>query len=174
MKYYQYLDLDYNTACDKLKLYALKNKSKINNFWNVLDTPKILEIIPEVQYMFDPLNINVKHISLIKSANTNTSIGIHRDYTTCKVRINLPIMNCEGSITNFYKSTSDSKKDFLTNGIPYYQINLLDCELADSMCLNKPAALRIQEPHQVIANKQFLPRVSCTIEFYEDIEYLLN
>ena len=174
MKYYKYLDLNYKTTCEKLKLYALEKESEINNFWNVLDTPSILKIIPEIQYMFDPLNINIKNISLIKTVNTSINNDIHRDYTICKVRINLPIMNCEESTTNFYKSTANPKKGFLTNGVPYYQIDLIDCELADSMCLNKPAVLRVQEPHQVIANKQFLPRISCTIEFYENIEYLLN
>ena len=175
MKYYQYLDLDYKIACEKLKLYYLEEADKIKSFWTTLDTVKILQMIPEIQYMFNPLKINVKNISLIKAVGTSSiSNGIHIDHTTCNVRVNLPIMNCEKSFTNFYSSSAEPTKVFLANGVPYYQLNLSDCKLIDSMCLHMPAALRVREPHQVVANKQFLPRISCTIEFYENIDYLLD
>jgi hypothetical protein len=174
MKYYQYLDLDYKVACEKLKLYFLEEADNIESFWTSLNTVKILQMIPEIQCMFNPLKINVKQISLIKSVNTSINNGIHRDHGTCNVRINLPIMNCKESFTNFYRSSVEPKKLFLANGVSYYQINLSDCELVDSVCLNMPAALRVKELHQVVANKQFLPRVSCTIQFYENIDYLLD
>jgi hypothetical protein len=175
MKYYQYLDLDYKIACEKLKLYFLEKANTTEHFWTALDTPTILKMIPEIQYMFNPLKINVKQISLIKSVGTSINNGIHRDHTTCNVRVNLPIMNCEESFTNFYSSSAEPTKVFSrTNGVPYYQLNLSDCKLIDSMCLHMPAALRVREPHQVVANKQCLPRVSCTIEFYENIDYLLD
>jgi hypothetical protein len=174
MKYYRYLDLDHKVACEKLKNYAMENASKIKNFWTFLNTPKLLKLFPEVQSMFDPLNITIKQISLITSNNTSIRDGIHRDHTNCNVRINIPIMNCEGSVTNFYSSNAEPQKLLLSNGIPYYQIDYNKCVLVDSFCLEKPAALRIREPHQVIASSQQSPRVSCTIEFVENIDYLLD
>jgi hypothetical protein len=174
MKYYQYLDLDYKVAAEKLKLYYLEEADNIKSFWNPLNTIKILQMIPEIQYMFNPLKIKIKHIHLIKTDNTSICDGIHRDDTTCNVRINLPIMNCDEAVTNFYTSGTEPIKKFLINGGPYYYLKLSDCKLVDSMCLHMPAALRVKEFHQVVANKQFLPRVSCTIEFYENIDYLLD
>ena len=173
MKYYRYLDLDYTVACEKLKKYAIENASKIKSFWTYLDAPKIIKLFPEVQSMFDPLNINIKKISLITTSNTSIKNGIHRDDTDCNVRINLPIMNCEKSITNFYESNAEPTKLFLPNGVPYLQIDHNLCKLVDSICLDRPAALRIKEPHQVVTFENS-KRISCTVEFFENIDYLLD
>lgn len=174
MKYYKYLDLDYKRAVDSLRSYVTLNRSMIKSFWTYLDTNEVLKLYPEVQEMFNPLNIHIKTISVIASSSTSLTEGIHRDYVENPVRINLPLLNCEGSVTNFYRTTVEPEKKYLPNGIPYNKIEYKNCVLVDSFCLDRPAALRVKEPHQVVANKLKLPRISCTIDFIEDIEYLLE
>jgi hypothetical protein len=173
MKYYKYLDLDFLDVSEKLKTYTINNKDKIQGFWTYLDTPKMLYLFPEIQKMFDPLNIKIKRLSLITATVSSTENGIHRDHTDCNVRINIPILNCAGSITNFYKSDAEPVKLLLPNGVPYYQIEYNKCTLVDSFCLDRPAAIRVTEPHQVIVGTT-VPRISCTIEFEENIDYLLE
>ena len=174
MKYYRYLDLDHTDVCEKLKKYVIENIGITENFWMFLDTTKILNTFPEIQVMFNPLNITIKQISLVTTRNTSIKDDIHIDHADCNVRINIPIMNCERSVTNFYSSNTASQKLSLNTDVSYYQFNYNDCRLMETFCLDRPAALKIREPHQVIANKQCLPRISCTIEFFENIEYLLD
>ena len=174
MKYYKYLDIEYKEFSKKLGLYVRENKNKFNSFWTHLNTPLILEQIPETQKMFDPLHITVRHISIIITYNTNVIEGIHKDYTDVDLRINVPIINCQGSTTNFYQTNTEPEVRMLDNGIPYYIYDYKDCKLVDSFCLDRPAILRVRELHQVIANKNKLPRISCTIEFKEDISHLME
>jgi hypothetical protein len=172
MKYYKYLDLDFLSVAEKLKTYVLDNKDQIQGFWTRLDTPKILLLFPEVQKMFDPMNIRIKRISVVTVDLSNT--GIHRDDTNCNVRINIPILNCATSFTNFYKTDADPIQKFTPNGTPYLQIENSKCILVDSFCLDRPAAIRVTEPHQVIVNSDYVPRIALTIEFIENIDYLLD
>lgn len=172
MRFYKYLDLDFLPVAEKLKSYILDNKDQIQGFWTRLDTPRILLLFPEVQKMFDPMNIKIKRISVVTVDPSNT--GIHRDDTDCNVRINIPILNCNSSVTNFYKTDADPIQKFTPNGTPYLQIENSKCILVDSFCLDRPAALRVTEPHQVIVNPDYSPRIACTIEFVENIDYLLD
>jgi hypothetical protein len=172
MKYYRYLDLDFLHVAEKLETYAINNKDKIKGFWIPLDTPKILYLFPEIQKMFDPLNIKIKRIILV---HATMPLGeIHRDISDCNVRINIPILNCIGSITNFYKSDTEPVLKRLRNGTPYYYKESNECTLVDSFCLDRPAAIRVTALHQVIVNNACVPRISCTIEFEENIDYLLE
>jgi len=176
MKYYQYLDLDFLPVVEKFKIYISNNNDKIQGFWTYLDTPEMLAFCPEIQKMFDPMNITVEHISIITAdiGHTNNRNSIHRDDTNSNVRINIPILNCAESITNFYTTSEDPVKMYLPNGIPYFYYDYNKCTLVDSFSLYKPAALRVTELHQVVANKNHLPRISITVEFEENIDGLLD
>lgn len=171
MKYYKYLDLDHTVVCDKIRRYIGKNITPI--FWNHTNRDHMLSKIPELQTMFDPLGIHIRKISILNAWFTGQGT-IHIDACDAKVRINLPILNCDNSVTNFYKSNAPLVSSVLPNGVPYFKIDPSQCELVDSFCLNRPAAIRIGAPHQVEVLSRVVPRISCTIEFEENIEYLLD
>lgn len=174
MQYYKYLDLDYQVACQKLKAYILKNSSLLTAFWNDIDTQEVMLSIPEIQAMFNPLSIRIKQISILVTRPKSAQEGIHIDHTSTNVRINLPLSNCEHSVTNFYSTTSLPTKMFLPNGVAFENLNYSSCKLEDSFCLNRPAALRVTVPHQVVVNPDIGYRMSATIEFEENIDYLLD
>jgi len=174
MKYYKYIDLDYKIFAEKMKSYIFSNGEMFKTFWTQLDSDLILSNIPETSSMFKPYNINVMNISITRSFNTNSLLGLHRDYSEAELRINIPILNCEKSVTNFYYSTVDPTLEILANGIPYLDYNYKNCTLVDSFCLDRPAILRVKEIHQVVANANYLPRISCTIDFKENIFHLFE
>jgi hypothetical protein len=122
MKYYKYLDLDFLPVVEKFKIYISNNKDKIQGFWTYLNTPDILAFCPEVQKMFEPMHITVKHISIINAdiSHTNHRNSIHRDDTNSNVRINIPILNCAESITNFYTTSEDPVKMYLPKGLNFF------------------------------------------------------
>lgn len=174
MKYYRYIDLDYKKSADILRSYFKENQHMFKTFWTHLKAKEILKTYPEIQEMFNPLNITIQEINMIVSYNTNPLDGIHRDHTEQNVRINIPILNCENSITNFYKSDVKPTLSYLLNGFGYAHITRENCTLVDSFCLDRPAAIRVRELHQVVTNSKNLPRISATFQFIENIDYLLE
>ena len=92
---------------------------------------------------------------------------------TKNVRINFHL-NCNNTVTKYYKNTSIVGKGKQTNGVTYHGVDTSNLEEVDYFVLDKPVAMRVLEPHQVCVNHNNYPRVSCTIQFKQDIEYLLE
>jgi hypothetical protein len=91
MKYYRYLDLDYKNVIDKISPYLLENFSKSNSFFVPLNNQNILQKFPEIQKIFDPLNIHVDELALIVYNSTWHNF-IHIDDPEDSTRINFPIL----------------------------------------------------------------------------------
>jgi hypothetical protein len=175
MIYYKKLDLEFETVAKKTLEYATFHKDKIKSFWTNINFENFSKHVPEIITMFSPLNITPTRISLITAVTPDRSDpGIHRDHTSIPVRINVPILNCEYSQTKFWRTTSESTVEFIPGtDIPYFYLKESECELADTLVLDRPTAIRISEPHSVHVGEK-VPRLALTIEFAEDIEYLLN
>jgi hypothetical protein len=73
----------------------------------------------------------------------------------------------------FWSTSAEPELLFLDNGTPYRYLDEKDCKLETILELDRPTVLRVKEPHSVVVGKK-VPRISLTIEFEEDIEYLLN
>ena len=170
MQYYKFLDLEFEHVSAKLKNFYLKNESMFKTFWTHISMTNLMKECPELQEMFNPLGITIKTVAFVKT--TKPISEIHRDYTIYSTRINLPILNCDLTETKFYTTTKEPEKLLLPNGITYLSFKEEDCLQVDSLCLSKPALIRIQELHQVCSYNPKLPRVSCTIGFHENIEHL--
>jgi len=174
MIYYKKLDLDHQIVSKKTLSYIQANRSKFKAFWTWLDFDNFVSHVPEVVSMFAPLNITPRVASIIIVANRLSNPVIHRDHTEVPIRINIPILNCECSQTKFWKTTLDPIIEYVPGTkIPYLSLTDSECELADTLVLDCPTVMRIGEPHSVHPGEK-TPRISLTIEFYEDIEHLLN
>jgi hypothetical protein len=171
MKYYKYLDLDYQVVRDKIRQYLGNNLPTV--FWTRIDKDDMLSKIPELQNMFNPLGIHIYKIAIITAWFHRPGL-IHVDACEAKVRINLPILNCENTVTNFYQAVGEPIKQLLPNEVPFYGFDPAQCKLVDRFRLTKPAAIRIGSPHQIYVLKGDVPRISCSIEFEENIEHLLD
>lgn len=175
MIYYKKLELDHTLVAKKSLAYISANKHKIKTFWTNVNFEEFCIHVPEIKTMFAPLNITPKRVSLITAVTQDrVDPGIHRDHTSVPVRINVPILNCEHSQTKFWRTTAEPIVEFIPNtNIPYFYLKESDCELADTLVLDKPAVLRVSEPHSVHVGEK-TPRLALTIEFNENIEYLLD
>lgn len=175
MIYYKKLDLDFETVAQKTRAYASIHRDKIKTFWTNINFENFVKHVPEIVTMFKPLNITPSRVSLITAVTQDRlDPGIHRDHSSIPVRINVPILNCEYSQTKFWKTTSEPTVDVIPGtDIPYFYLKEVDCQLVDILVLDQPAAIRVSEPHSVHVGEK-VPRLALTIEFEEDIEYLLN
>jgi hypothetical protein len=175
MIYYKYLDLNWQPAARALQQYVSEHPLLLDattGSWKTLDL-EVLTKMPEIQAMFEPLNLTIKYLALfvtIKPAG-----NIHIDYDPIsKCRINFPVLNCEQSETRFFINHGPLEEITQSGRPPYILLNQDACVFADKFCLSKPAVIRIKEPHQVVSNNSVQPRISCTVAFHQDIEYLLH
>lgn len=175
MNYFKEIDIDCNgVSLEILNFIRSKEKNYIKGFWTNVDTVEILENIPQIQNLFNHLNITIKKISFVTTSQKIGIIHIDDVDTAPNARINLPILNCENTETVFYTSIYPPELMKLPSGIIYYGLDEKHCQRVDSFTLKKPTVIRPKELHQVILHSDSIPRISCTIEFYEDIENLLH
>ncbi len=177
MNYYRYLDLNWQPASEKLKRYFLtKNPEFIANnsqgSWR-LAPPDIHTEVPELKEMFDPIGLTILFVGFFVTFKNESSIHIDNDERP--LRINFPVLNCENTETRFYKLKAagyDTKSQ--TNGLTYKLLDPESCVFVDKFELSKAVVMRVLEPHQVVVNSKEFPRVSCTVQFNEDITHLLE
>ena len=176
MKYFQYLNLDWEPVAYKLKEFVLNNKELVDyntGSWKSMKLGHISHLMPDIVKMLRPLDVMPVKISFFMSYNTST---IHKDSTMheCR-RILIPIMNCENTVTRFYKSNKEPAILYQPNGIPYYgDIDPSDCEFVDEYRLDRAVVIKSKELHSVICNNPNLPRISCPIEVNKDLYHLFN
>ena len=178
MKYYKYLDLDWKPARDKileiLKTYPNSFFDRSNNSGAFRQANTDLFRIPEIHEMFRPLGISIQFISLYV---TFSKIGvIHKDDVPGYIsRIIFPILNCEESETKFYTVSEEPIKLEQPNGLGYNYYDPIHCKHVDSYFLTQPAVFHVREAHQVCIYRDLeLPRISCTVQFHQDINYLVD
>jgi len=170
MKYYKKLELDHTLVAEKTLKYISVNKHKIRNFWANINFNEFINHVPELLTVFKEIDLTPRRVVLI---TTSINAEIHRDDTSVPLRINIPILNCKGSQTEFWKTSVEPTRIFLPNGVPYLYIDKKNCELMETFELDTPTVLLVKEPHSVSVGEN-VPRISLTVEFIEDIEYLLN
>ena len=176
MKYFQYLDLDWKPVSEKLKQFVLDNKELVEYDqpgWKSIPISSYIHLLPDVVKMLKPLNVLPIRLSFHITYQSNNSI--HKDATPNDCgRILLPIMNCEGSITKFYKSEQEPILGYQLNGVPGYfsGVDLSDCEFMEEYQLDRAVAIRPKELHAVYTSNENFPRISCPIEVNKDLSHL--
>lgn len=90
-------------------------------------------------------------------------------------RINLPILNCEGTLTEYY--TGGEYEIFnQSNDKSYFKIKPDGKSVikVDEIEIIKPTVIRVQEPHRVITNLNKVPRITMTLKMNKDPVFLLD
>ena len=170
MIYYKYLELDYKHVQNQLKTHIKNNPELIEDglgHWR-MSTDWILENT-DIQDLFK------WEIDFIGIFVTHTKKGIiHIDNDSKPVRINFPILNCDNTTTKYFKLKGDTSFVWQPNGVGFIELQEQDVLEVDEFYLTQAVLMRVLEPHQVCSNGEIFPRVSCTVQFKENLEYLLN
>lgn len=114
----------------------------------------------------------MKQITLLTIYNSQSNL--HTDHTTglnsgVNIRLNLPILNCEESLTCFYDIPEEyrDKYQMTPGGTKYWDSNLIKkIQPVSSFQLSEPTLIRTSFPHIVFCLK--VPRIAMTISFRED------
>lgn len=169
---------NWESLSEKIKNYILNETDVLTRglFFNDLDYDKFNICVPELREEFRKLDLELNGCFAVVNWSSET-MGIHSDLEdTNSTRINLPIMNCNGTSTVFYKADRNESQILeYPGGFPYYLYDPTKCVEVDRVELNQPTALDIWSPHKVIVpDNATVPRISITCGFDRDpVELLL-
>ena len=175
MNYFKHIDLDWvpfrNRVIKLIEDYP-KLIEKGPGAFVALKKEQVIEIYPELARMIKPLGLTILYVALYTIYDNKGTL--HSDGTHVPIRITLPILNCENSITTFYQVTEEGTAGLQQNGLGATYYDPKKSTPVASYELTGPVILRVTEPHQVVSTNDVFPRISCSIAFKEDIEYLLE
>lgn len=162
---WQYIDIDSKSISDMQERFINRlNGRTPPHFFQYLDLGIThfldLEIIP-------PVLIRVK---------PNYFAAIHKDFRTkCTLAINLPLLNCENSITEFWEVDPEAPviKRLTPNFVPYNEIDPTRCKKIDEYKLTSPIIFDTSVPHSV-HNFSDQDRLAISIRFKEDPWHLVK
>lgn len=155
---WKYLDIENNNEVENLKKLFLENLPIMNSFFIPLDLG-ITEF----------LDMEVGHSVLIVAAPMKRS-QIHIDYraNNLKLALNIPLRNCENSITEIWNCYENRPEYSLTSiGVPYNGYQKENCEKITEFRLSRPVIFNTKIPHSV-TNLSNHPRLAISLRFRED------
>ena len=179
MKYYKEIDIDdFEIIVAKTLIYIKKytslTKVPVRYNWHQLTFDDFVLHIPELKTAFLKFGLTPNFVALYIVYNNKTT-AIHKDAYSNLARINLPILNSEGTYTNFYKNVVFQKYVHPVTGIPSYNVINDDYELVDRVEIKKATLFRVLEAHKVdVPDGNPLPRITLTIGFDKDPVFLLE
>jgi hypothetical protein len=197
MNYAKYLDIPNWQHLQKLILNFREEHSNKDALWWSHTGEEIKQYIPELTTTFANMGLTARQMIFFTNlpndiniddsldpkavfihtdhkdnpdARYDSDLPILTDFETTNA-VNIPLLNCEGSTTLFYKLKNDNPDVFYT--IPGCGGHAKqDVEEVFRIELSKPAVLRINVPHAVW-NPHNVPRVVATFRFYESTDHLL-
>ena len=174
-----------------------KNKTTVSKWWCFFPD-EIKQVLPDVYTTFEKMGLHIRQMIYftnlqndlsVKDSMNPKSVFIHTDREDDlnaryednvplltnfqpNYAINIPLENCEGSLTLFYELIN-------SNSDVYYPVYTCGGHCHDDVKevfrfeLNAPAVLRINTPHGV-HNPHLNPRSVATFRFYENLDNMLN
>jgi hypothetical protein len=187
MRYFKHIDLDnYQLILENSRRFVsdeygtyLNNKKSL---FQQISWKTYLNHCPEILTSFSKYELQPIG-GFIYIIFTQDIAPLHIDYINKfnKCRINIPIYNCEHSHTEYYriidtfsKNTNSFYKNTETCRYIKYDENDPNLEKVDEVVVDRPTVMRVQEPHRVIINSDYVPRVVLTFRTNKDPVYLLE
>ena len=178
MYIYKYFEIEnFHSIQSKIKEYILEKTDVMQKkiFWKFLDTESLLKLVPELSLYFEKFDLKITTSAAI-FRHPYSNGGIHVD-TSNFYRVLLPILNCQGSKTKFFKfdeykfrSGKGVDGDRNLSLIPGQRL-----EYIEEFELSRPVIFNPKIPHGVYCNPFCSsPRVSLTLGFDKDPKNILT
>ena len=180
MIYYKPIELEYYPIIVQKCLTYIKTIDKAYNrllpmaSWYDLSLMKLIKECPEIVLAFKKYKLQpVMAAAYVMYDTTHTSI--HVDAFNAQARINLPLLNCKNTYTNFYKSENEPIEWINpdSGAVSYKAVG--DYTLVDRVEIKQATIIRTKVLHSVdlpIGNP--VPRITLTLGFDKDPVYLLE
>lgn len=181
MKYYQKIKLSGWEDCAQQTMQHLADTTDIleepRAFWNQLDPTANANIFQLWTPLFDAYGFLLRELAVLIVNYEDIPIHQDRDHDsgTSKARVNIPLLNCQGTSTQFFQAhTWQPKEMVLHNGVKYIYHDQVNCKLEDSVEIDQPTVIRVQELHNVVCNQGPKPRITLSCFLTPDPVCLLE
>ncbi len=180
MIYYKPIELDYYDIIVRKCLSYVKTIDKAYNrmvpqaSWYNLDLRTLIKECPELVVAFKKYDLR-PIMSAIFIMYNPAHTSIHIDSFPSQTRINLPLLNCKNTYTNFYESKNEPIK-WINPNSSVLSFNVVgDCKLIDRVELTQATIIRTKVPHSVdLPIDNPVPRITLTLGFDKDPVFLLD
>jgi hypothetical protein len=177
MKYWKRIKMkDLETIQHKSLKYIKNNRDKfVDAPFSPINFKSFVEAVPEFMSAFEEYDITPVQVSAY-IMYSNSDGAAHKDYLTDSARINIPIINCENSWTNFYKLVvpgTEPKVVVNSKGQPYISYSPEDIVLEDRVQIIEPTIIRPLEIHSIEMDDTRVPRITLTVCTRPVPEFLL-
>jgi hypothetical protein len=165
MFYWQYIDLD-SSEVDKIKEDYLTHLPNNSHFFQEVNIENRTFMGMEIQR---PVLIQVE---------ARAEGRIHTDFRPDKkfgdqLAIQIPLINCEHSVTELWSSDYEPPVQYTHNGQPYNYFEKSRCIKVSEFVLIQPVIWRTDVPHSV-SNYSNSPRLAISLRFKQDPWKLIN
>lgn len=178
MQYWKQLELsNFDTIVAKTNEFIKTKTSHLDKTtftgpFTVWDDQAFNKFVPELTLSLREHGLFYEHANLYVMWDNRDALP-HKDYTGAIARLNIPILNCQGTYTLFYENLK-SRRLVLPNGNPFYVTTNKDYIEVTRIEMLKPAVCRISEGHSVIMDETRRPRIMLTIATVPDTGLLLD
>lgn len=161
------------------EVYPLRKKPdhlRGNTFWNPVPTADVQDYFPE-------LLEGVSHFGKLREVtilSVYKDTSLHTDHTTGSqrgvlARLNIPVLNTEGSYTSFYEIPESYPFVVNGGGTKVWNTNLTNIlQPVTTVEVIKPTILRVSKPHFVKCETNKYPRLVLSLTFEEDVVKYLD
>lgn len=176
--YYQKIEIDHLEEIKSKCLEYVKSQTNIYfqktiGSYRMLNFSELTTICPELLTAFNRHNIKCIYAAAFVSY-TNASIFVHKDAGHSQARINIPLENCKGTFTEFYKGGISISYVNPVTGTEATKFVGQGLTLVDKVEIDQATVIRISAPHSVKMDENRAPRVTLTLGFNKDPVFLLD
>lgn len=145
---------------------------------------RYLKVLPTNNYFFQGLDIGVTHFlgleiqrAVLIQVAPHATGRIHTDWRPKdygdQLALNIPLMDCEHSITSLWSSDYTPPTQYTDNGQPYNFYDPARCTKLTEFKLTQPVMFRTDVPHSV-DNPSDKTRRAISLRFKQDPWHLVN
>ena len=177
MKYWKRIQLEHVEIIQKKTLALMAKHSDIMDRTKFKGSfipfpDQYLDHVPEVNQAFAPYGRVCVKAAVYLMWNNRDAMP-HVDGEDSIARVNIPLLNCEGTSTVFYENIKTMALK-LPTGVVYHPVVNTDYYEVDRVEINSPTILRVTSGHSIIMDEARAPRITLTLMLDPDIHTLLD
>jgi hypothetical protein len=178
MIYYKKIPLDYYDIIISKSLDYVEQHEEIyfrkkSATFYPLDTNEFLNHCPEINLAFAKYNLKCT-MAACYVMYKNSDNYVHVDDWPHKARINLPLINCKETYTNFYNNVQIEKVLNPSTGLYNNRVINKDYVLVDHVEIDAATVIMTSEAHKVVLTTTNVPRITLTLGFDKDPVFLIH
>ena len=179
MQYWKRIHLEHFEVIQRKTLELIKShpsnvldkRNFRGSFIPIPDT-EFMAKVPEINQSFALYGRQCVKSSLYLMWNNSDALP-HVDGAESIARVNIPILNCEGTSTVFYENIV-TRPLRLPTGVVFEPVINHDYREVTRVEISSPTIIRVREGHSVIMNESQAPRITLTLHVEPDIVDLLE